>query len=182
MRVGEPVTGIDIDLVEYERLKEEQLGRIGVRDNLVYATLAVYGGVAAIVLGGGAGRLPALLLLPPACLVLGWTYLVNDQKVSAISRYLRRGLGPQLAAATGREMLGWETEHRSDGARRRRKIAQVTIDVLLFCWSGVGAVVIFWASATRVSWPLRGVSIVEVTALVLLAVEILRNAEISGSA
>jgi len=28
-----------------------------------------------------APRTPVLLLLPPACLVLGWTYLVNDQNV-----------------------------------------------------------------------------------------------------
>jgi hypothetical protein len=42
-----------------------------------------------------------LFLLPPACLLLGWTYLVNDQKVSAIVGYLPDRLRPQLETLTG---------------------------------------------------------------------------------
>jgi hypothetical protein len=30
-----------------------------------------------------------LLLLPPVSLILGWTYLANDEKISTIGRYIR---------------------------------------------------------------------------------------------
>ncbi|MEX5634728.1 hypothetical protein [Parafrankia sp. FMc2] len=175
-------TGRDVDLLEYERLKDEQLGRINVRDNLVYATLAASGGVIAIAFGGGTPRFPLLLLLPPACLVLGWTYLVNDQKVSAIGEYIRHELSPRLSAAAGHELLRWESEHRRDADRTRRKITQVIVDVLLFCGSGVGGLGVFWALSPRIPWPLLTLSLVEIGALLLLAVEIIRCVDASRPA
>jgi hypothetical protein len=177
MRSDGPVA--DVDLLEYEQLKAEQLGRIGVRDNLVYATLAACGGVAVLAFGGGSARAPALLLLPPVCLVLGWTYLVNDQKVSAIGGYLRQVLGPRLGA--GRAVLGWETEHRADPGRRRRKRTQVGVDLVLFCGSGAGALGVFFRVAASVPWLLLVVSIIEAAVLVLLAVEIVRCSDTSRS-
>ncbi|MCK9876722.1 hypothetical protein MXD59_13195 [Frankia sp. Ag45/Mut15] len=176
---GRPPTveAVDIDLAEYEHLKAEQLGRISVRDNLIYATLAVCGGVVALAFGGGTPRIPALLLLPPACLVLGWTHLVNDQKVSAIGDYVRRVLGPRLGTAGVRPgPLGWETAHCLEATRRRRKLGQLAVDLLLFCGTGLGALTVFWWSAESMELPLLAASIVEVAAPVLLAVEIVRNA------
>src|SRR5688500_3373987 len=84
-------------LLEYERIKEEQKSRIAFRDNLLYATLATMAAVIAAVLQDG-GRPTLLLLLPPVSLVLGWTYLVNDEKVSAIGQYIRTDLAPRLSA------------------------------------------------------------------------------------
>ena len=73
---------------EYSKLKEEQAQRIGFRDNLLYVTLALFGTVLAFALGDKANPY-ALLVLPWVSLVLGWTYLVNDQKISALGRYIR---------------------------------------------------------------------------------------------
>src|SRR2546422_11681197 len=84
--------------LEYERLKEEQLKRIGTRDGLIYATLASI----AAVLGTGVklGSPQLLLILPPAVLLLGWTYLANDRKVTEIGAYIRVDL-----AARARSLL-----------------------------------------------------------------------------
>ncbi|WP_261569903.1 hypothetical protein [Frankia gtarii] len=172
---------VEVDLAEYEHLKSEQLGRIGVRDNLVYATLAACGGVIALAFGGGRARMPALLLLPPVCLVLGWTYLVNDQKVSAIGGYLRRVLGPRLSFGGQHEFLGWETEHCSDADRRRRKLTQLGVDLVLFCGSSVGALGVFWAMATPVTRTFLAVSLFETAVSALLAAEIIRHANASRS-
>lgn len=166
-----------VDLAEYEHLKAEQLGRIGVRDNLVYATLAACGGVVVLSFGGDRPRPAALLLLPPVCLMLGWTYVVNDQKVSAIGRYLRGVLGPRLGAEHGHELLGWETERYRDGTRRRRKLAQLGVNLTLFCGSSMGALGVFWSLATPVAWSLLAVSFLETLASILLAAEIARCAE-----
>ena len=106
-------------LAEYERLKDEQKTRIGFRDNLIYATLASIAAVVAATLSSR-GNNALLLLIPPVCLLLGWTYLVNDEKVSAIGRYIRKDLGPRLArrtTLTEAEIFGWETAHRADRDR-----------------------------------------------------------------
>lgn len=67
-------------LAEYQTLKAEQLARIGTRDNLLYATYAAIVGVAL----AGAGQARVLLALPAAGVVLGWTYLANDKKITQI--------------------------------------------------------------------------------------------------
>jgi hypothetical protein len=126
---------------EYERLKEEQAQRIGTRDNLMYATLV---SIAGVILAFYQSRNPdLLLLLPPGCVVLGWTYLVNDEKISAIGRYIRTDLGPRLATLldSAQPVYGWESAHRSDRRRRVRKVTQLFIDLMTFCLPGAAAIV-----------------------------------------
>ncbi|MFD0968985.1 hypothetical protein [Plantactinospora endophytica] len=127
---------------EYDRLKEEQSHRISTRDNLMYATLV---SIAGVVLGTfQTGSVNLLLLLPPVCVVLGWTYLVNDEKISAIGHYIRTDLGPRLGAMVGaaQPVFGWEGSHRSDRRRRSRKLFQLAIDLTTFCLPGMIAIVI----------------------------------------
>ena len=91
-------------LAEYQAIKDEQKARIGFRDNLLYVTLAV---VAAVIAAAGQAKQTAMLLaLPPVCVVLGWTYLVNDDKISAIGKYVRGDLGPRLAELAGGQQRG----------------------------------------------------------------------------
>jgi len=126
---------------EYERLKEEQAQRISTRDNLMYATLV---SIAGVILAMYQTENPdLLLLLPPGCVVLGWTYLVNDEKISAIGRYIRTDLGPRLATLldSAQPIYGWEAAHRSDRRRRMRKVMQLLVDLMTFCLPGVGAIV-----------------------------------------
>jgi hypothetical protein len=161
---------------EYERLKEEQIQRIGTRDNLVYATLA---SIAAVVVGAYQARLiDILLLLAPGCVVLGWTYLVNDEKISAIGRYIRVELGPRLSAlAEGSPVFGWETAHRSDRRRRGRKVLQLFVDLMIFCLPGMIAVVV---RLTRSGVPIIivAIAIAETVLVSILAVQIVVNADL----
>jgi hypothetical protein len=128
--------------LEYERIKEEQIQRISTRDNLVYATLVSIAGV--VVATYQANSTDLLLLLPPVCVVLGWTYLANDDKISAIGRYIRSDLGPRLAALleAPEPIFGWESAHRSDGRRRSRKLFQLAVDLATFCLPGMIALII----------------------------------------
>lgn len=133
-------------LAEYQSVKDEQKARIGFRDNLLYVTLAV---VAAVIAAAAQAKQASMLLaLPPVCVVLGWTYLVNDQKISAIGAYVREDLGPRLAALAapggGFQAFGWETAHRGDARRRSRKAVQLVVDLLAFCAVPLGALVLFW--------------------------------------
>ncbi|MCL8017511.1 hypothetical protein [Streptomyces sp. AS02] len=134
-------------LAEYQTVKDEQKARIGFRDNLLYVTLAV---VAAVIAAAAQAKQASMLLaLPPVCVVLGWTYLVNDQKISAIGAYVREELGPRLAALAepggGFRAFGWETAHRGDARRRSRKAVQLLVDLSAFCAVPLAALVLFWA-------------------------------------
>nr|WP_203616398.1 hypothetical protein [Streptomyces sp. SID13726] len=164
-------------LTEYQSLKDEQKARIGFRDNLLYVTLAV---VAAVIAAAAqAERTSMLLALPPVCVVLGWTYLVNDDKISAIGTYVRDELGPRLAALArpdgSFEAFAWETGHRGDPRRRSRKAIQLLVDLTAFCVVPLAALTVFWAD-TDGGVALVAVSVLEALAVTGLASQVVRYA------
>jgi hypothetical protein len=201
---GQDVTVGGLLMLEYERVKGEQQARIGFRDNLLYASLASMAAVITAVLQRN-GQTALLLLLPPVSVLLGWTYLVNDEKISAIGRYVREELSPRLAAlADSRErerdrerererardreqdgdpagarteVFGWETAHRGDGRRWSRKCLQLAVDLITFCVAPVAAVVVYWTEGPG-SVPLIAVSGVELAAIAVLAVQIVLYADL----
>lgn len=159
-------------LAEYQTVKDEQKTRIGFRDNLLYVTLTV---VAAVIAAAAqAKRTEMLLALPPVCVVLGWTYLVNDQKISAIGAYVRGELGPRLAAVASAEetaVFRWEVAHRADARRSSRKAVQCVVDLLAFCVVPLAALVVYWAGGGT-SAGLVVLSVGEALAVVGLGVHI----------
>jgi hypothetical protein len=167
-------------IAEYERLKEEQNSRIGFRDGLVYATLVAMAGVVAATFNAPQ-RTGLLLLLPPVCLLLGWTYLANDEKVSAIGRYLRTDLAVRLAplVSEGTVIFGWEVAHRVDARRRSRKALQMGLDLATFCLPALIALIIFWVSVPP-GWPFLAVSAAEALAALGLASQIVWYADLGA--
>jgi hypothetical protein len=165
-------------IVEYERIKDEQKARIGFRDNLLYVTLAAMAAVIAATINAHAHAWP-LLLLPPVSAVLGWTYLVNDEKVSAAGRYIRTELAPRLAAMIpGNEpVFGWESVHRTDSRRRSRKLMQLAVDLLTYCVAPLSALVVYWVSGP---WnaALLTVSVAEAIVVLILGIELCRYADL----
>jgi hypothetical protein len=136
---------LKIHLFEYNSLKNEQIQRIGFRDNLLYAMFVAIGGVGGYALSND-NNLNLLLILPWLSFILGWTYVVNDEKISAIGRYLRLELSQKLGNLTqvpAETLLNWETAHRQDRYRRSRKITQFIVDLLSFSGTGGLAIGIF---------------------------------------
>jgi len=117
-----------------------------------------------------------LLALPPVCVVLGWTYLVNDEKISAIGTYVRDDLAPRLAElAQAEAVFAWEAAHRSDTRRRSRKVIQGVIDLLAFCVVPFAGLVVYWA-AGQASPGLLALSVVEALIVVGLGHQVLSYA------
>ncbi|MGS2588559.1 hypothetical protein [Streptomyces hebeiensis] len=172
----EDVTESRLLLAEYDRIKEEQKTRIGFRDNLLYFTLAASTAVLAITVQSGQAQL--LLAVPVICLVLGWTYLVNDEKISAIGGYIRDQLGPRLAELSGAHgaVFGWEMYHRDDARRSTRKRLQSAVDLFTYLASPVICVTVFWCSPA-VQPLLVIVSIAQTLALAVLGWQFLCHAE-----
>lgn len=145
---------LDVHLRELESLKTEQVQRIGFRDNMLYVTLGVIGALAAFALdsdkdSANRGLHPfALLVIPWVGVILGWTYVVNDEKISAIGQYIKKpgGLGDRIHAIVGGDrgaILGWEHAHTSDRGRTARKASQLIVDLTTFVVSGFVAMGVF---------------------------------------
>jgi hypothetical protein len=176
--MNEPAKSIiDVHLIEFDKIKAEQFGRIGFRDNLVYITLVAYGAIGSFAIQDNH---LALLILPWVSLILGWNYLVNDEKVSAIGRYVRHQLAAKIASNLGAsrdDILGWEVEHRSDSRRFRRKVEQLIIDEVIFVFSGIAAVIGFWFMDSDANIGLRIISALELLMLCALGIEIIVYAD-----
>ncbi|ELP69017.1 hypothetical protein ACKI1I_21740 [Streptomyces turgidiscabies] len=176
--LGSDVTPGQLLLAEYATLKDEQKSRIGFRDNLLYVTLTV---VAAVIAAAAQARQPVMLLaLPPVCVVLGWTYLINDEKISAIGAYVRGELGPRLAQLARIEAaFGWESAHRSDARRRSRKAVQLAVDLLAFCVVPFAGLVVYWGGG-HAGAGLLVLSVVEAIGVVGLAAQVVTYARPSS--
>jgi hypothetical protein len=177
---GERVTIGALLITEYDRIKEEQRARISFRDNLLYVTLASMAAVIAASLQPE-NRPELLLLLPPVSALLGWTYLVNDEKISAIGRYVREELAPRLESLTAERersrVLGWESAHRGDRRRTSRKWLQLAVDILTFCVAPLAALVVFWVAGPATTAHVT-VSIGELLAIAVLCWQIVSYADI----
>ncbi|MDF5724352.1 MAG: hypothetical protein PUP91_28595 [Rhizonema sp. PD37] len=173
---------LEVYLHEYEKLKEEQAQRIGFRDNLLYVTLGVFGAVVSFAVANKANYY-ALLVIPWVSLILGWNYLVNDEKISAIGKYIRLKLTEKIKEQTGNpeieSIFGWEIAHRSDNRRQRRKIEQLVIDEITFVLSGVIALVAFWFLVSNVPVLVNIFEVIELVLLLILAVEIFIYADLA---
>ena len=181
---------LTIYLQEYSKLKDEQSARIGFRDNLLYVTLGLFGGILTFSLGETLNPY-ALLVLPWVSLILGWTYLVNDQKITAIGRYLRYRLVDKVHALIGdaglESIFGWEIVHRSDLRRQRRKLEQLVVDEVTFVLSGIIGLVVFGyflhqPSSLNPQLPMMAIVLlmgVELGLLIILGIEIFLYADLA---
>jgi hypothetical protein len=176
---------LEIFLKEYDKLKSEQTQRIGFRDNLLYVTLGTYGAIVSFALSK-TENYNALILVPWISVVLGWMYLVNDQKISAIGKYLRETLAKNLKEKLSLDLdeyalLGWEIDHRSDNRRKRRKIEQFLIDEIAFVVPGMLAIYAFWRLSLTMPFEAYILIGIEVLLLLALAIEIFVYADFGGS-
>ena len=87
-----------------------------------------------------------LLVLPWVSLILGWSYLSNDLKISEIGNYMRRDLEPRMQSvidASNRTLFGYDHAHGLERYRKTRKFIQLLIDEITFVFSGVSALIVF---------------------------------------
>jgi hypothetical protein len=180
---------LDLHRTEYAELKDEQRTRMTTRDNLGYATWGAIGLVLAAGRVTGPDASPVLwLALPFVVLVLGWTRLQNDIKISRIGEYIRHDLAPRVSSMVGEPAFGWESAHNGPGTRRQlRMLCQLVVDLALYAAAPAGALVAYWTTAPA-AWTWLVVSVLEALAVVGLAVMIalysgvrLRGRDTSGA-
>ncbi|WP_008308995.1 hypothetical protein [Leptolyngbya sp. PCC 6406] len=174
---------LQILLEEYRVLKAEQASRIGFRDNLLYVTLGLFGAISSFALSNSSGH-HAFLVIPWVCIVMGWTYVVNDEKISAIGAHIRYTLEGRISALVGgsadnQHLFSWEASHRSDPRRKSRKYLQLFVDEVAFVFSGLTALVVFWLFSTQVSTFAILLSAIEASLLIGLGIKIAIYADLT---
>ena len=177
-----PADIFEIATHEFIKLEDEQIKRIGFRDNLLYVNLVLISGIMSFVFSSSGTKdtwhFYGLLLAAWVTIVLGWTYLVNDEKISSIGRYLRENLAHILNSDSSIKIFGWEEFHRSDKHRIRRKFEQLLIDQLSFVVIGFAAVILFWNFVPSYSFWSMAISIFEAALLIGLSLEIIIYADL----
>jgi len=176
-------SGVQCLLEEFRTSKAEQTARIGFRDNLIYVTVAGVGAVSAFALGKD-GTPYAFLVCPWLAVVLGWTYLVNDEKISSIGRYVREGLAPKLEGIIGEPpetLFLWERAHRSDRRRIQRKVIQLSIDLLTFIGSSFASIAAFFIKAKDVHFGTFVLIAIEALSVIVVAWQIFAYADLKRS-
>jgi hypothetical protein len=113
---------------------------------MVYLTLVATGAIFSFCLEKSQFN-SALLVLPVICNILGWTYLRNDEKVNHIGYYLKQSLLPKIAGLLEDDpkpsLENWETHREQYNRRPTKKSTQLFFDILLFCATGLAAVILF---------------------------------------
>ncbi len=175
---------LEIFLKEYDKLKSEQAQRIGFRDNLLYVTLGIFGTVVSFAVSNSANYY-ALLVIPWVCLILGWTYVVNDEKISALGQYIRTELAKKITEKTGiieiESIFSWESYRRESKGRKRRKIEQFIINQITFVVSGIVALVAFRYLVPNALGEIEILAGVEFVLLLVLGWEIWNYADLSSA-
>jgi hypothetical protein len=184
-------TSLELLKAEFEQLKQEQRQRIAFRDNMVFVQLAAVGSVGSWVLTNleKTTANDALLMIPWICIVLGWTYIVNDHAISQIGRYVMEILNERVkrfgvidfdtshkAGVKNASPLaeigffGWERFLRLDKKRKNRKRIQWAIDELTFVAPGIlGLITYCYFGSFDIFHPLLMIVLVtELAALVAL--------------
>ncbi|MBB6347258.1 hypothetical protein ACWGH8_37970 [Nonomuraea muscovyensis] len=179
---GGPEHAVKALLSEYDALKAEERQRIGARGQLLYATLTAVAGISTVTTT--VGQLELLLLLPLAATVLGWAYVTNDHKITAIGRYVRGRLGPRLVGlvddgSSDIDMFRWEKYHREDPLRPSRKRLQLAVDLAAFCAPSLTALTLLWLLGPHAPTVLIG-SAAALAAVLVLATQIIRYADVAG--
>ena len=168
---------------EYEKLKDEQNKRIEFRDQMIYLTLTAIGTIFSFSFEKPDLNI-ALLLLPFVCIVLGWTYLTNDEKISAIGNYVRTCLVPKLRECHPDDKLPlnnhWELFSKNDTLRSQRKWFQLFIDLCVFCISGFISIVSFYHLHDILTWSQIILSIIEGILILYLSAQFIIYADLSN--
>lgn len=159
-------------ITEYEKLKDEQKKRIEFRDHMIYITLAAIGGVFTFAIEKPEYNY-TLLVLPFVCIILGWSFLTNDKKVSDIGDYIVKVIIPKLDSLKSDPVISlipsWEEFHKNVKRRKTFKIIQLSMDLMLFSISGLLSIIFY----LYISCPITCIEIIVTVLEIILLIFIM---------
>jgi hypothetical protein len=143
----------DYDLLEFEKLKDEQIGRLTYRDTLFYFTMTIIGGAMAIACSDKDKQAAEILLaLPFAVFIGGVAHITCDRRIDDIGTYVHDKLSVAVAQKVGQEpsqVFAWEEYFRSAPLHWWRKILQLFSNLMLYSASGAAILVFYLVRNNR---------------------------------
>ena len=137
----------DHDLLEFEKLKDEQIGRLTYRDTLFYFTMTIIGGALAIACSDKDKQAAEILLvLPFAVFIAGVAHITCDRRIEDIGIYIRDELAFSVARKSNCDpttVFAWEQFFRRARFHHSRKWLQFVANEMLYAISGVAALFYF---------------------------------------
>jgi uncharacterized membrane protein YoaK (UPF0700 family) len=149
----------EVRLAEYAALREEIQNRSGLQQTLVGLNVTVIAAVVGFVLSKH-GSAPALLVLPPVLLTLGYLWLDHHRVIGELDRYIREECWtwtPRWQQASDRRRawfwvpMGLIWIGPSAGAVVGAQLSSSLHGLRLFWWIDVALVVVFFGFFLKVS-------------------------------
>jgi hypothetical protein len=84
-----------------------------------------------------------------------------------------------FAPTSNTPLLGWEFFHRNGSDRRKSKFVQALVDLTVFCFVGLGALIVFAVLAPNTGPLFTLIACTELFALILFALELVRRTDFS---
>lgn len=130
---------------EHMTLKTEQLERIKQRDTFLNLNIVALGVFAAIAVQNQK-QAAAWLVVPWLTAIIGWAYLSNDDKVTAIARHLTATVDTRTAA------LSWEAGQKGLLPLWVRRLAEVVVFLLSFVLPTPVAIALYATAYPETTW------------------------------
>ena len=140
-------------------LKAEQLERIKLRDTFLNLNIVALGLITAIAVQGQR-QAAAWLVVPWLMAIMGWAYLSNDDKITAIARHLKTTPDAQTTA------LSWEVSQKGLLPPWVRRVAETVVFLLSFVLP-IPVSIALYATASLAAWPLVVVIAVTIEVIVI---------------
>lgn len=156
----------DWQLLEYDKLKEEQAARIAARVDLVNYSLAAIGAVMVIASTVKSAEV-AYLATPWISTIFGWNYLQQTDKIQAISQYIIESYPTWFT---------WETTSKHVRLPRGfHKVITLGFELLTFAAPALLAPAAWFASTGDAPWPLVVLALTECGLGLLLGVAMIAS-------
>lgn len=134
-------------LLEFDKLKEEQISRIKFRDGLFYFTMLIIGGALTLALADQEARSADILLaLPFAIFIAGIAHVAADRRIDDIGIYIRDYLAPSVASelmVEKKSVFAWEAKFHMAPLQITRDLFRFVANVMLYVGSGFGAIFLY---------------------------------------
>ena len=170
---------LNILLLEYDKLKEEQNSRISMRDSLIYISLGIFGAIFSFTMTNQS-FMYTLLLIPPLSFILSWLYISNDSKILEIKKYIKNNLEPKIAKLFPDkiEIFEWEKTYRDNSFKKLKKVTQFLVEEITFSVSAISALITFFIFTKALSFILSLVVFIDIIFILISMIIIYSHSDL----
>lgn len=161
---------------DFPSLKAEQIERIKMRDSFVNLSIVSIGIMISAAFASAVPRVEILLAIPWVAMAFGWSFVLNDVKISRLASYFASNQGPSNSSNSG-----WEVWRRSyQRSWLESPIIGALVQLLIFVCPGLVSIVVYFCARKDDSVRLWEVSVgaAGVLMLILLSFAVFSTAQI----